>query len=161
MLHVSAPWQVLRSRDCREGAVLMRLMQWYFIAFASGMRCFLLLFRCISMHTYLAVVLFITAFKRAAKQSLPQQPTNDMRSNGCRRYKKVTYSLVEGVLRHKSQCFYIALCKPTEISHGTVVASVECEARNPLCDDAALRFPLPARGKGKNLLVLFFFKKST
>ena len=30
-----------------------------------------------------------------------------------------------------------------------------------MCRRSVLRFPLPARGKGKNLLVLFFFKKST
>ena len=148
MLLVSAPWQVLRSRDCGEGAVLMRLMQWYFIAFASGMPCCLLLFRC--NHRCTATVLlystptvplsyayiscsrsFRHAFKRAAKQSLPQQPTNDMRSNGYHQYKKITYSPVEGVLRHCSYCFYIALCKRSEFVRTTVVASVECEARNP------------------------------
>ena len=150
MLLVSAPWQVLRSRGFSEGAVLMRLMRWYFISFASGMPCFLLLFRCIAMHTYLAAVLFITTFKRATKQSLPQQPTNYMRSNGYHQYKKITYSPVEGVLRHYSRRFYIAICKRSEVVRTTVVESAECEARSPLFDDAAsfdLPFPRPGRAK--------------
>ena len=77
------------------------------------------------VHTYFTVVLFIITLKRAAKQSLPQQPTNDMRSIGYRRYKKFTYCPVEGVWRHYSRRFYIAICKRSKAALCTVGTSVE------------------------------------
>ena len=115
-----------------------------------------------AMHTAFGSRSFRHAFKRAPKQSLPQQPTKCMRSNGYNQYKKITYSPVEGVLRHYSRYIDVARCKGSTTCAKNRRRICGVRSTEPVMRRRnALRFAIPARGKGKNLLVLFFFKKST
>ena len=62
-------------------------------------------------------------------------------------------------MRHYSHYIDVAHCKGSKIGHGTVVASVECEARNPLCDDALSLFLLSLERESKSAFWFFLHEQ--